>query len=219
MSGQEGTAGSSNLQEVTHVLMGDKFDQALVYIVLQLGQVNVTKLEKILYLADLEHFHRTGSTITGARWVRFKLGPLAYRLDHARRELNQHEITVSDETQGDREANVFRPGPSPRFEPVLTPEEERDLGRILRIAEHLNADEMIALAYNTTPMKFLLAKEQGTPHLRVSIPFDLNFDVRARTAGEEPKVSAEQRAEFKLRELARIADLQESTLLRAGGSD
>jgi hypothetical protein len=198
--------------------MGDKFDQALVYVVRQLGQVNVTKLEKILYLADLEHFHRTGTTLTGARWVRFKLGPLAYRLDHSRRELNRHEVEVSTEPQGDREANVFRPGSDPRFDPNLTKDDLRDLDTILRITLNLDAEEMIALAYNTTPMRFLLSKEGGTPRYRVGIPFDLTFEVRAQTAGETPTASPEERVDFKLREVARIADLQEATLSRVVGS-
>lgn len=200
-------------------MTGDKFDQALLYVVRQLGQVNVTKLEKVLYLADLEHFHRTGSTLTGARWVRYILGPLAYRLDHSRRELHGFEVEVSDETQGNREANVFRTGSAPRFEPDLTPDEKRDLDRILEIARNLNAEEMISLAYNTTPMRFLLAREQGTPRYRVNVPFDLDFEVRANNVGQVPSASAAERAQFKLGELARIADLQEAVVGRSGGRD
>jgi integrase len=37
------------------------------------------------------------------------------RLDHSRRELNRHEVKVSHEAQGDREANVFRPGTGAPF--------------------------------------------------------------------------------------------------------
>jgi len=204
---------------VGHRLTGDKFDQALVYVVRQLGQVNVTKLEKVLYLADLEHFHRTGARITDARWVRYKKGPLAYRLNHSRKELNGHEVAVANEPQGDREANVFRIGPAPRFEPQLSEDERRDLDTIITMSRHLNSDEMIALAYNTTPMRFLLAKEEGTPRYDVTIPFDLDFGVRVQTAGEAPMVSEDARAQFKLAELARIADLQESILMRSEGRD
>src|SRR5438552_223306 len=69
----------------------DAFSRALVYVVAELGQVGVTKLEKILYLGDLEHFRRAGRTITGAKWLRYKLGPMAKRLPHVRDALVGYE--------------------------------------------------------------------------------------------------------------------------------
>lgn len=195
----------------------DRFDRALVYVVRALGQVNVTKLEKILYLADLEHFHRTGKTLTGARWVRYKLGPLAKRLVHARDDMVDREIRVSGEVQGDKQAQVYRPGPSPRFEPDLNPEERRNLDRIIELARPLNADQMIRFAYNTTPMRFLLSKEQGKPRYNVSIPFELDLGVVAAGSTETAAIDADARRVFKLQELERIADIQEATLARVGG--
>jgi len=205
------------LDAVTSPPKPDRFDRALVYVVRALGQVNVTKLEKILYLADLEHFHRTGKTLTGARWVRYKLGPLAKRLVHARDEMAGQEIRVSGEAQGDRQAQVYRPGPSPRFEPDLGPEERRDLDRMIELARPLNSDQMIRLAYNTTPMRFLLSQERGKPRYNVSIPFELDLSVVAAGSAETVAADAEARRAFKLRELERIADIQEATLARVGG--
>lgn len=202
---------------------GDTFDQALVFVVRRLRQVNVTKLEKILYLADLEHFHRTGATLTGVKWVRFKLGPLAYRLPHSRDDLNGHEIAVSYEVQGEHEAQVYRPGPAPRFEPALAAEGERNLNRILHIAEPLSTSQMIDLAYSTTPMRFLISKEKergGKPRYRIPIQFELDFNVVASSSAErEHQATPADRGAFKLRELARIADLQQATLVGAGRGD
>jgi hypothetical protein len=208
---------TARLDAVTSPPKRDRFDRALMYVVRALGQVNVTKLEKILYLADLEHFHRTGKTLTGARWVRYKLGPLAKRLVHARDGMMGQEISVSGEIQGDRQAQVYRPGPSPRFDPDLGPEERRDLDRIIELARPLNADQMIRLAYNTTPMRFLLSKERGKPRYNVSIPFELDLGVVAAGSAETAAGDAEERRAFKLRELERIADIQEATLARVGG--
>lgn len=202
---------------MTEVPRGDKFEQALLFAVRSLGQVNVTKLEKILYLADLEHFHRANKTITGARWVRYELGPLAKRLVPARNEMTGHEITVVDEKQGQRTAHVYRPGPSPRFEPDFEAAEQADLERVIELARPLNADQMIKLAYNTTPMRFLLSKEKGKPRFNVRIPFELDWDVIAAGTGEAPSAEAATRRSFKSEELARIADLQEAMLARAGG--
>lgn len=196
---------------------GDKFEQALLFAVRSLGQVNVTKLEKILYLADLEHFHRARKTLTGARWVRYELGPLAKRLVPARDEMTGHELAVADEKQGDWTAHVYRPGPSPRFEPALAPDEQEDLERVIELARPLNAEQMVKLAYNTTPMRFLLSKEKGKPRYNVRIPFELDFNVIAIGTGEQPTAEVGERRRFKAAELARIADLQEAMLARAEG--
>lgn len=194
----------------------DAFSQALVYVVRALGEVGVTKLEKILYLADLEHFRRSGRTITGARWLRYRLGPLAKRLPHVRDALAGHEITVSPEDRGGHVAQVYRPGPRRRFEPELRSDEVRDLDRVIAMARTLSTDDAIALAYNTSPMRFLLMKEQGTPRWNVPVPFELDPGVvaAAATSMHTPEDS-EERAAFKLAELARAADLQESALAAA----
>jgi hypothetical protein len=191
----------------------DAFSHALVYVVRALGEVGVTKLEKILYLADLEHFRRTGRTITGAKWLRYKLGPLAKRLPHVRDALAGHEITVSAEVRGGHSAQVYRPGPDRRFELELCPDEVRDLDRVVSMARHLSTDEAIALAYNTSPMRFLLMREQGTPRWNVPVPFELEPGVVAAAATKEHTVrDPEERAAFKRAELDRAADLQESAL-------
>lgn len=203
--------------KVNEVPRGDKFEQALLFAVRSLGQVNVTKLEKLLYLADLEYFHRAGRTLTGARWVRYELGPLARRLVPARNEMVGYELAVADEKQGDWTAHVYRPGPSPRFEPALEPAEQEDLERVIKLARPLNTDQMIKLAYNTTPMRFLLSKEQGHPRFNVPIPFELDLGVVAASTGEQPDADVNERRSFKAAELVRIADLQEAMLARADG--
>lgn len=191
----------------------DAFSRALIHVVAALGEVGVTKLEKILYLSDLEHFRRTGRTITGAKWLRYKLGPMAKRLPHVRDALAGHEITVTAEVRGGHEAQVYRPGPGRRFEPDLAEDETRDLDRVVALTRCLSTDDAIKLAYNTSPMRFLLMREQGAPRWNVPVPFELAPGVIAAAATNENVVAnADERAAFKRAELARAADLQESTL-------
>jgi uncharacterized phage-associated protein len=38
--------------------------------------VSKTKLLKLLYLADIEHFRTTGETLTGFDWIFYWYGPL-----------------------------------------------------------------------------------------------------------------------------------------------
>jgi hypothetical protein len=91
-----------------------RFRRALLYVVEALGSVSVTKLQKVLYLADLEHHALTGTTMTGARWVRYTHGPMAKALLPSTQVMDGHEIEVSNEPVGPYDARVYgraaRPG-------------------------------------------------------------------------------------------------------------
>ena len=106
-------------------------------------EVNVTKLQKILYLADLEHFNDTGTTLTGARWVRYTHGPMAKALVPSTNMMDGHEVTVSVEQAGQYEAKIYRPGPAPRFRPGLTAEERATLDRIVALARSMTSSKGI----------------------------------------------------------------------------
>ena len=190
-----------------------RFRRAVLYVVEQLSEVSVTKLQKVLYLADLEHFYATGTTLTGARWVRYTFGPMAKALVPSRALMEGHELTVTDEIWGNREAHVYRPGPAARFRPALSTEEKATLDGILHLTSGLSVDEVVSLAYNTAPMRFLqlLERAQGTVLIGMDIPFELDPDALMSAATEEAAMPAGRRAAFKLRELRRVEDLQPTT--------
>lgn len=197
-----------------HEVLPTRFRRALLYVVQELGEVNVTKLQKILYLADLEHFNETGTTLTGARWVRYTHGPMAKALVPSTNLMDGHEVTVSLEPAGQYEAKVYRPGPSPRFRPGLTTEERGTLDRIISLTRSLTATDAIRLAYNTGPMRLLLRLEEaaGSPMLDVEIPFEMDESTLADVASPTGVVDAQSRAIFKRRELDRLRDLRDSAL-------
>jgi hypothetical protein len=186
----------------------------MLYVVEELGEVGTTKLQKILYLADLEHFHATGTTLTGARWVRYTHGPMAKALVPSTVVMDGHEVAVSIETTGPYETRVFRRGPAPRFRPALAFEERATLDAIIALTRGLTATETIQLAYNTSPMRALLRLEEGRePMLDVEIPFDLDDDlVRESASPTAPRKTPEQIASFKRRELRRAADLVDAAV-------
>lgn len=200
-----------------HEVLPTRFRRAVLYVVEELGEVNVTKLQKILYLADLEHFSDTGTTLTGARWVRYTHGPMAKALVPSTNMMDGHEVTVSVEQAGQYEAKVYRPGPSPRFRPGLTAEERATLDRIIALARPLTATEAIRLAYNTGPMRLLLRLEEaaGSPMLDVEIPFEMDESTLADAASPSTAVDAQSRAIFKRRELERVRDLRDLALASA----
>jgi len=198
-------------------VLPSRFRRVLLYVVEALGEVNVTKLQKVLYLADLEHFVETGTTMTGARWVRYTHGPMAKALVPSTGLMDGHEIEVSIEPGGPHDARVCRPGPAPRFHPSLAPEEKAALDRILGLVGPLSTKEAIALAYNTTPMRFLqrLEAETGQLQLDVEIPFELDESTIASVATPDTAADPEAVIAFKRRERERVVDLQEAAIARA----
>lgn len=54
----------------------EKAVQAMAYFVSHLSQIQKIKLVKMIYLADREHFIRTGAPITGDRQVAMRYGPV-----------------------------------------------------------------------------------------------------------------------------------------------
>ncbi len=198
-------------------VLPSRFRRALLYVVEDLGSVSVTKLQKALYLADLEHFTLTGTTLTGARWVRYTHGPMAKALVPSTQVMDGHEIEVSTEPVGSYDARVYRPGLAPRFRPNLAPEERAALDRILALVRPLSTAEAIRLAYNTAPMQFLqrIEAETGTLQIDVEIPFDLDGLAIADAATPEPTASIGDVVAFKKAERGRAFDLQEAALARA----
>lgn len=196
--------------------LASRFRRAMLYVIEELGEVGTTKLQKILYLADLEHFYATGTTLTGARWVRYTYGPMAKALVPSTLAMDGHEIAVSVEPAGPYAARIFRRGPSPRFRPDLAPEERAALDTVLGLTRDLTASETIQIAYNTAPMRVLLRMEEGrSPMLNVEIPFELDDEiVRDSISPIAPLKTPEEMAAFQRHEFERVADLSDSATLR-----
>jgi hypothetical protein len=191
------------------------FRRAMLYVIQQLGEVSVVKLEKILYLADLEHFRKTGGRITGAKWIRHRYGPMAKATLHSKRMMEGQEITVRTRYVGSFEATIYGPGPRSRFQPGLTEEQRASLDRIIALTRPLSAKRVTLLAYNTTPMLSRLQEEAETgqgPMWDVTLPFDNRPSEIARSVIRHPTVTAEELAAFKAAELERVDDLQRAAV-------
>lgn len=59
----------------------DKLINAIVYFAEKTDHVGKTKLYKLLYLLDFEHFRQTGRSVTGLDYYAWKLGPVPVSLD------------------------------------------------------------------------------------------------------------------------------------------
>jgi hypothetical protein len=197
--------------------LNSPFRRAMLYVIQQLGEVGVEKLEKILYLADLEYFHRTGRKITGARWVRHRFGPMAKAVIPSRNMMNGREITVSEEEVGGHSSFVYRVGPAPRFAAEVAPDQMATLDRIIRMLASVTAAEAAQLTYETLPMQERLKAEAeaGREILDVPLVFDDSRERVTRLAHRSPTATAEARTAFKRSELARVRDIQGVAISRS----
>jgi hypothetical protein len=201
------------------------FRQAIVYVVDQLREVSITKLEKILYLADLENFHATGARFTGARftgarWVRHQFGPMAKTTVPSRNMMDGWEVSVTEAKIGPYDATIFRPGPRPRFRPQLTKQAQKSLDRIIEMTRSLNADDVVRVAYNTTPMLERLQVEEAEGHETwdVTLTFENHLGRIASIASHRPKAALGARIAFKSAEVHRVEDLQRAAIARSSES-
>ena len=75
----------------------------ILYIVDQIqdqeGIISKTRVVKLLYLIDVEHYRRYGRTLTGLEWICYRYGPYAFAIDSAIRklgfDLGEEEITTA----------------------------------------------------------------------------------------------------------------------------
>ncbi|MGH2939322.1 MAG: Panacea domain-containing protein [Solirubrobacterales bacterium] len=78
----------------------DKFAEMLLYVVSQVEHDNTngdTKLNKLLYYADVTAYRKTGRAISGARYKHQTHGPIAIALWPVREELEEQErLKVSE---------------------------------------------------------------------------------------------------------------------------
>ena len=150
------------------------FRRALLYVLERTGKpVPMTRLHKLLYLADLQYFHDYGRSITGAKWVRHNFGPMTKAMLPSLNDMRGYE--VQDETKATMKGyslHLIERGPAPRFKPNLAPEETEALDTILRLTRRLTDDEVINLAYATTPMRYVEERERETGEKLIDLPLD-----------------------------------------------
>lgn len=90
----------------------DKFAEMLLYIVSQVEDEPTngdTKLNKLLYYADVTAFRRTGQAISGARYKHQRRGPIAAALMPVRTELEEQDrLEVTEHPVGNTGASQRR---------------------------------------------------------------------------------------------------------------
>lgn len=137
-----------------------KLQQAIAYVVLQMGAVNRTNLVKLIYLADECFFNEFGKQLTEAKYCRQEMGPLPVHFNTIVDEMRGKEILISEQPVGTGKALVHKPGPKPRFSPDFSPDEARILNNVVRLFGRLTKQAIIDVVYKTKPMQDILSQER-----------------------------------------------------------
>jgi hypothetical protein len=195
------------------------FNRAVIHVLDHMGSVPMTRLHKLLYLADLEYFLEHGQTLTGAPWVREKFGPMNRAMLPALKAMSDHEVAQDTrQTRLNRTVHLILKGPSPRYEALLSPDQSQVLDRILAMTRRLSDDEVIGLAYATTPMRVLQGREKREGHALLNVPIDfaqLTDPAQIETESEtEPDFEA--RAADQSEAMSALAPYLERALTGAG---
>jgi uracil-DNA glycosylase family 4 len=133
-----------------------EFEHLVCLLVRTLGKITYFRLTKLLYLIDLAAIDRLGHTITGEVYLRQPDGPWPPALRKRVPAMDGMEIILS--LRG--KIPMIAPGPSPRFEPVLDNAALEVVAEIVEKYGHLNNNDIKTVAYQTRPMRHILAQEK-----------------------------------------------------------
>jgi uncharacterized phage-associated protein len=150
-----------------------KLQEVIAYVVSAVGTVGRVKLTKLIYLIDLEHFGRHGTTLTGATWVRWDHGPMIRGLKEIGDELDGFEVIIHEYVDGSGRQRVdYRQGSTKRFEPRLRDHEIAIVTSVLDAYGKVSMSRLLGVAYATPPMRLITAWERDNElMLGTSIPF------------------------------------------------
>ncbi len=119
------------------------------------ASVTATKLVKLLYLVDVEHYRRRHRTLAGVEWVFYHYGPYAFEIETARKELQLDIPEVDVVTQAGHRARVFRPPPGLRasLEPDALYSAKGMVDQVLKDWGMSELEPLLDYVYfHTTPM-------------------------------------------------------------------
>jgi hypothetical protein len=139
--------------------MGDKADleDIVMFLVGQTdGELSITKLMKLVFLADVEHQQLYGESLTGADWVYHLFGPFTSAVYDAAASLEEKDVIVCTIRPAlDGIGRRFAPADrrSPVATPSMNPKAQRALANVLRRYGSLTVQQIKQVAYDTATMR------------------------------------------------------------------
>jgi len=121
-----------------------------------LGKLSYFKLNKLLYLIDLEAIRQLGSSLTGEIYLRQQEGPWLPNIQGALTLMDDNEISLIFENG----KPFLKQGRKPRTSSAISPVNAKILNEILKKCGNLSDSELKTKVYLTTPMKYILRQER-----------------------------------------------------------
>jgi hypothetical protein len=153
-----------------------KLQSTILYIITRYGKtLGAIELAKIIYLIDIEMMSLFSRTLTGEDYRRQEKGPLAINFGNQIAQMDGFELKVSIKPN---KGNSGIPkhdhalGDQPRFQPVLDVNELKVIERVLNRIKVLSPIQIQNRAYETEPMKILLANEKMAGKKKLGEPID-----------------------------------------------
>jgi uncharacterized phage-associated protein len=129
-----------------------KILNGIKYFIGNTNNVGKTKLFKLLYFWDFEHFKRTGYTITGYQYFTFPNGPVPLNLyeginDDSVPEFLSEDITIVKEDCGTFTMHKFVAKGKAFDENSMTPKEKKTLMEVAEIFKETSAKDMTKISH------------------------------------------------------------------------
>ena len=150
-----------------------KLINAIVYFSQHTRKCGMTKLFKLLYFLDFEHYKKTGRSVTGLRYFAWRMGPVPVSLKN---ELNQPNADISERvvirdvrTRFEQSMRLIEP--KAPFEPShFSKREMRLLEGLANEYRDSTADEMIEATHLETLPWHRVFKDEKRP--QAEIPYE-----------------------------------------------
>lgn len=165
-----------------------------------------TELMKLVYLSDCEYYRLKEETLTGLGYTRDNHGPVNYEiLDSVNDLSSQGFVFIGEEITpyGNRRVSHQATDKAASYLSDLTPDQHEVLSSIVSVCGRMNSQEILNLAYATSPMLRILEVEKVKGHLSMKgevVPMDALHPKPRFTAAEIRKVM--QQKDFTIRPMS-----------------
>jgi hypothetical protein len=152
----------------------EKFRELVVYVAGRFGDdppLGDVKLNKILYFSDFLAYNRLGRPITGARYQKQKLGPIAVPLLPARDALVEEEAVKVEKKRWPgllKPQTITRALRKPRD--LFTTEEREIIDSVIEELKSATADEASDLSHKRSPGWVLADMSADIPYHTALVP-------------------------------------------------
>ncbi len=137
-------------------IIEEKILNVIKFFTLKTKNVGRTKLFKLLYFADFEHFKKTGYSITGLDYYTFPFGPVPKELydkissgdipEFLQKDITFYNVSENDESDKYPKFKVVPKNRKINWD-IFTPRERKTLEKIAEVYRNASASQMTKISH------------------------------------------------------------------------